>query len=75
MTDPESNTTYIFSVALALTLPTGGGRSVGIVHSQTKAMEIFLYVLVDLKHVAIKKHKLCLTAECHLPFSWIVICT
>ena len=28
---------------LALTLPTGGGRSVGIVRSRTKATEFFFY--------------------------------
>jgi len=31
---------------LALTSPTGGGRSVGIVRSRTKATEFFLYTYI-----------------------------
>jgi hypothetical protein len=34
----------LFGLLLALTLPTGGGRSVGIVRSRTKAMEFSFIV-------------------------------
>jgi hypothetical protein len=35
--------TPLYPQKLALTSPTGGGRSVGIVRSQTKAMELYLF--------------------------------
>jgi hypothetical protein len=37
--------TPLYPQKLALTLPTGGGRSVGIVRSRTKAMEFSYYSL------------------------------
>ena len=37
--------TLLYPQKLALTSPTGGGRSVGIVRSRTKATEFFFYVL------------------------------
>jgi hypothetical protein len=33
---------YIYQQKLALTSPTSGGRSIGIVHSRTKATELLL---------------------------------
>jgi hypothetical protein len=36
-------------LVLALTLPTGGGRSVGIVRSRTKATELFSVGVIDTK--------------------------
>jgi hypothetical protein len=38
--------TPLYPQKLALTSPTGGGRSVGIVRSRTKAMEFSFLVLV-----------------------------
>ena len=38
--------TPLYPKKLALTLPTGGGRSVGIVRSRTKATELFFVVVV-----------------------------
>jgi len=44
--------TPLYPKKLALTSPTGGGRSVGIVRVRTKATEFFLGVPVDtLAHV------------------------
>ena len=37
--------TPLYPQKLALTLPTGGGRFVGIVHSRTKAMEFSFFSL------------------------------
>jgi len=37
--------TPLYPQKLALTSPTGGGRSVGIVRSRTKATEFSLYIL------------------------------
>jgi hypothetical protein len=34
--------TPFYALKLPLTSPTSGGRSVGIVHSQTEAMELFI---------------------------------
>jgi len=36
--------TPLYPQKLALTSPTGGGRSVGIVRSRTKATELLLYI-------------------------------
>ena len=48
--------TPLYPQKLALTSPTGGGRSVGIVRSRTKATEFFFCVVITLKpqaeHVA-----------------------
>jgi len=41
--------TPLYPQKLALTSPTGGGRSVGIVRSRTKATECFLLVFVQEK--------------------------
>ena len=48
--------TPLYPQKLALTSPTGGGRSVGIVRSRTKATEFFFYSCVEfvqniIKHV------------------------
>jgi hypothetical protein len=47
------HTTSLYSQYLALTSPTGSGRSVGIVRLQTKAMEVRFEVLtaVTMKNV------------------------
>ena len=47
--------TTLYSQKLALTLPTGGGRSVGIVRSRTKATE-FSFSLVFSSHPPIDGH-------------------
>ena len=44
--------TPLYPQKLALTSPTGGGRSVGIVRSQTKATEFSLYIKIVLWRVA-----------------------
>jgi hypothetical protein len=41
--------TPLYPQKLALTSPTGGGRSVGIVRSRTKAMEVSLGVWVNVE--------------------------
>jgi len=41
---------------LALTSPTGGGRSVGIVRSRTKATEFFFIYILEYSHDA-QTHK------------------
>ena len=38
--------TPLYPQKLALTLPTGGGRSVGIVRSRTKTTEFVLYIYI-----------------------------
>jgi hypothetical protein len=43
--------TPLYPQKLALTSPTGGGRSVGIVRSRAKAMEFSLVVLVLLSNL------------------------
>ena len=42
--------TPLYLQKLALTSPTGGGRSVGIVRSRTKATEFFFF-LIQIRHV------------------------
>jgi len=43
----DDHVTPLYPQKLALTSPTGGGRSVGIVRVQTKATEfIYIYLLV-----------------------------
>jgi len=39
--------TPLYPQKLALTSPTGGGRSVGIVRSRTKATEFFFTSMID----------------------------
>ena len=47
-----NHVTPLYPQKLALTLPTGGGRSVGIVRSQTKATEFsFSFSLVDTVYI------------------------
>ena len=43
--------TPLYPLKLALTSPTGGGRSVGIVRSRTKATEFIFCVLLELPFV------------------------
>jgi len=38
--------TPLYPQKLALTSPTGGGRSVGIVRSRTKATEVFIIIII-----------------------------
>jgi hypothetical protein len=45
--------TPLYSQKLALTSPTGGGRSVGIVRSRTKATELVSQLQVPLQCIAI----------------------
>jgi len=40
---------------LALTSPTGGGRSVGIVRSRTKATEFSFYMLIVICVISLSK--------------------
>jgi len=42
--------TPLYPQKLALTSPTGGGRSVGIVRSRTKATELYTYMLISCFH-------------------------
>jgi hypothetical protein len=44
----ENRDYCLYLQKLALTSPTNGGRSVGIVRSQTKATELVRYVIVEL---------------------------
>ena len=62
------------SQMLALTSPTGGGRSVGIVRSQTKATEFFLCRVVQkmathLSSKALIKYR---TATLFLKEKWVL---
>jgi len=54
--------TPLYPQKLALTSPTGGGRSVGIVRSQTKATEFLLYIFISLFNFPfIVSSNICLT--------------
>ena len=46
--------TPLYLQKLALTWPTGGGRSVGIVHSRTEATERYIYIFNTLHLVGTK---------------------
>jgi hypothetical protein len=48
--------TPLYPQKLALTSPTGGGRSVGIVHSRTKAMEFSLVGFIIKKFVTMHRN-------------------
>jgi len=50
--------TPLYPQKLALTSPTGGGRSVGIVRVRTKATEFFFYVYIDFVRGAFIDHNL-----------------
>ena len=45
--------TPLYPQRLALTSPTGGGRSVGIVRSRTKATEFFLFLFIYFTYIFI----------------------
>jgi hypothetical protein len=52
--------TSLYPQKLALTSPTGGGRSVGIVLSRTKAMEFILeYLITDKVNLSDKTSVIC----------------
>ena len=50
--------TPLYPQKLALTSPTGGGRSVGIVRSQTKATEFFFSAIEKLLQYSVKLEEL-----------------
>ena len=50
----EDHVTPLYPQKLELTSPTGGGRSVGIVRSRTKATEIFFYLIIVYDNVYVR---------------------
>ena len=50
--------TPLYPQKLALTSPTGGGRSVGIVHSRTKATE-FIYIYIYIYDISRLRVNIC----------------
>jgi len=52
-----NHVTPLYPQKLALTLPTGGGRSVGMVRSRTKATEFSLVLVAGYKgHITVTSH-------------------
>jgi hypothetical protein len=79
-------TRHLYQQKLALTSPTSGGRSVGIVRSRTKATGFFFYVstvllplyglklsLMAVGHVNVELKKLMFQKSAWSPLLWLVL--
>jgi hypothetical protein len=65
--------TPLYPQKLALTSPTGGGRSVGIVRSRTKATEFFFIFVYNLKVFGLILNKYVTKSVMYLLFDYILL--